>query len=84
MVNKREHYFYDQPIHEDKEQALIQKVLAKYKNEPVNEELHQKIWDDLQEEKQKGNLNIPFKVVMRRDAAGKFPPYVEVILDTRL
>lgn len=66
------------------EQKHIKKVLSKYKNEPVTEELKKKIWEDLQMEKHLGRTKIPFKVVMRRDPTGKFPNYIEVILDTKI
>ncbi len=81
---EHEHPFYGKEILADREQKLIQKMLKKYKNETVNEELKKKIWDDLQQAKFLGNITIPFKVVMRRDQSGKFPSYVEVILDTKV
>lgn len=81
---EHEHPFYDKEIFADREQEYIEELLKKYKNEPVSEDLKKKIWDDLQREKYLGKVSIPFKVVMRRDSSGKFPQYIEVILDTRL
>lgn len=79
-----DHPFYGKAIFASREEQYIKTLLKKYKNEPVNEELKKKIWDELQQEKYRGNLSIPFKVVMRLDASGTYPPYIEVILDTRL
>lgn len=84
MKTHGEHPFYGQHIIRNKEQEYIQKLLKKYKNEPVNDALKQKIWDDLQMEKHLGNITIPFKIAMRLDSSGKFPEYVEVILDTKV
>jgi hypothetical protein len=79
-----EHQFYGFDIIRQKEQDHIQSLLRKYRNEPVTEELKAKIWDELQMEKYRGNVTIPFKLVMRRDASKKFPDYIEVILDTKV
>ncbi|MBA3956972.1 MAG: hypothetical protein H0X51_01060 [Parachlamydiaceae bacterium] len=84
MEQHREPPFYGIEIIRRKEQAYIKNLLKKYKNEPVNDALKQKIWDELQMEKHLGNLTIPFKVVMRRDASGVFPEFVEVILDSKV
>lgn len=79
-----EHPFYGQEIIRRKEQEYITKILAKYRNEPVNDDLKKKVWDDLQMEKYRGNITIPFRVVGRYDATGKFPNFIEVILDTKV
>lgn len=79
-----EHPFYGISINRRQEQAYIQNLLKKYRHEPVTDELKAKIWDELQMEKYKGNITIPFKVVMRRDAFKKYPDYIEVILDTKV
>lgn len=76
--------FYDVDIYRGREQEYINNLLKKYKNEPVTEELKQKIWDELQQEKFKGTLKIPFKVVMRKDPERKYPDVIEVILDTKV
>ncbi len=76
--------FYGEDVLRHQEQRTIQKLLAKYKDEPVTEELQKKIWDDLQREKFLGRIKIPFKVVMRRDFSRQFPDYIEVILDTKV
>lgn len=60
--------FYGQEIVRDNQQQYIDNLLKKYKKEPVTEELKEKIWNDLQHEKHLGNITIPFKVVIRRDA----------------
>lgn len=82
--SEEEHPFYGFDIIRRKEQAYIQVLLKKYRQFPVNEELKAKIWDELQMEKYKGNITIPFKVVMRRDSLKKFPDYIEIILDTKV
>lgn len=79
-----EHPFYGIEIIRGKEQDHIRGLLKKYQNEPVSEELKAKIWDELQMEKYKGNITIPFKIVMRRDASKKYPDYIEIILDTKV
>lgn len=81
---EEEHPFYGFEIIRRKEQAYIQELLKKYRHDPVTEELKAKIWDELQMEKYKGNVTIPFKVVMRRDALKKYPDYIEIILDTKV
>lgn len=81
---QKSHPFYGFDIIRRKEQEYIKNLLKKYKKDPVNDELKQKIWDELQMEKYLGNVTIPFKVVMRRDAAGLFPDFIEVILDTKV
>lgn len=79
-----EHPFYGQVIIRRTQQEYIQKLLEKYKNEPVTEELKKKVWDELQMEKYKGNITIPFKIGVRMDPYGKFPDLIEVILDTKV
>lgn len=76
--------FYGKEIIRRKEQEYIHHLLKKYKDESPTEELKAKIWDELQMEKHKGSITIPFKVVMRRDIYKKYPDYIEVILDTKV
>lgn len=79
-----EHPFYGKEILAQQEQDLIKKMLKKYRYETVDEGLKKKIWDDLQQAKYLGQISIPFKVVLRRDQTGKFPSYIDVILDTKV
>lgn len=79
-----ERHFYGHPILRNPEQEYINQLLKKYKDDPVDDALRQKIWDELQMEKYKGKITIPFKVVMRKDPSGQFPEYIEVILDTKV
>lgn len=79
-----EHPFYGHEIYADREQEYIELLLRKYKNEVASEELKKKIWDELQMERYRGHIKIPFKIALRKDVYGKFPDYVEVILDTKL
>ena len=81
---EEEHPFYGFDIIRNNEQAYINNLLKKYRNEPATEELKAKIWDELQMEKYKGNVTIPFKVVLRRDSLKKFPSCIEIILDTKV
>lgn len=83
-MSEHEHPFYGYDIIRRSEAEYIEKLLKKYRKEKVSEELKQKIWDELQMEKYHGRITIPFKVVTRRDPSGKFPEYVEVILDTKV
>lgn len=83
-MSQHENYFYDKPIIADCESDYIKQILKKYKNERVDEDLRKKIWEELQYEKHLGNISIPFKVVIRRDEYGRYPEFVEVILDTKL
>ncbi len=83
-MGKRHEYFYGKPVLEEREQEYIEKILSKYRSETASPELKKKIWDELQHEKHLGNITIPFKVVYRHDAYGKYPDAIEVILDTKL
>jgi len=76
--------FYGHDIIRRNEQKYIQNLLKKYEKDPVNDELKKKIWEDLQIEKYYGRITIPFKIAMRCDPTGKFPDYIEVILDTQV
>lgn len=76
--------FYGSEILRFNEQDYINSLLSKYKDLPPTDELKKKIYDELMMEKYKGNIKIPFKVAMRLDPSGNFPPYIEVILDTKV
>lgn len=84
MHDHDEHPFYGFDIIRREQHQYIRDLLKKYRGETVNDELKKKIWDELQMEKYYGRVTIPFKVVTRRDSSGKFPDYVEVILDTKV
>lgn len=79
-----DHPFYGKTILRDQEQEYISQLLSKYKGHPVNDELKQKVWDELMQEKYLGRITIPFKLALRKDPEGKFPEYLEVILDTKV
>lgn len=79
-----DHPFYGFHIIRRSEQEYIQELLKKYKNETVNDDLKKKVWDELQMEKHEGRITIPFKIALRCDPTGKFPDYLEVILDTKV
>lgn len=84
MSEEHEHPFYGHEIIRRQEQEYIKKLLSKYQQEPVSDELKKKVWDDLQREKHLGRITIPFKLAVRRDPYGKFPDLIEVILDTKV
>lgn len=84
MSDKHEHPFYGYEIIRRKEQEYIKKLLQKYRHEPVTDELKKKVWDELQMEKYRGTVTIPFKLAVRRDPYGKYPDLIEVILDTKV
>ena len=81
---KKNHHFYDQAIIRRQQQEYIKALLQKYQNEPVSDALKKKVWDELQMEKYRGKVSIPFKIGVRRDPYGKFPDCIEVILDTKV
>lgn len=83
-MTEKHHPFYGYEIIRRKEAEYIEKLLKKYEHEKVDEELKSKIWDELQMEKHLGNVRIPFKLAIRHDATGKFPDYIEVILETKV
>lgn len=78
------HPFYGQDIYRTPEQVYIRTLLKKYENHPVDDELKRKVWEELMREKSQGKISIPFKIAIRRDATGKFPPFLEIILDTKV
>jgi len=82
-MSVHEHPFYEHHILREGEEEYIKSLLAKYREEPVSEELKQKIYDELMMEKYHGRVTIPFRVVTRRDSYGKYPEHIEVILDTK-
>ncbi len=84
MTKHEEHPFYGQEIYRHRQEILIQNLLKKYRGKEPSEELKKAVWDELQMEKYKGHITIPFKVVMRRDSLKKYPDYIEIILDTKV
>lgn len=76
--------FYGRDIYGSREQEYIRQLLKKYRHEPVTDELRKKIWDELQMEKHCGRIAIPFKIATRRDPTGRFPNFIEIILDTKV
>jgi hypothetical protein len=83
-LHEHEHPFYGYYIFRNQQKEYICRLLEKYRHEPVTEELKKKIWDELQMEKHAGRVTIPFKMTSRRDPYGKFPEYIEIILDTKV
>jgi hypothetical protein len=84
MSTEKEHPFYGYEIYREREEAYIKKILKKYEGKPASDELKKMVWDELQREKAKGNITIPFKIATRRDPYRKFPDKIEIILDTKV
>jgi hypothetical protein len=78
------HHFYGKSICRAEEQRQIQEILKKYQNEPVNEDLQKKIYNELVKEKHLGRIAIPFKVLLKSDSSGKYPSYIEIVLDSKV
>lgn len=83
-MSETEEPFYGSWVYRRREQDYIQAILRKYQTEPVSDELKKQVYDNLMREKYLGNITIPFRVVLRRDAYGKYPNRIEVILDTKV
>ena len=84
MAESHEHPFYGHVIIRRTQEEYIRFLMQKHQNEPVNEELKNKVWDEMQMEKHLGNITIPFKLAIRMDPSGQFPDLLEVILDTKV
>ena len=84
MTKHEEHPFYGQEIYRHRQEILIKKILEKYMDKEPSEELKKAVWNELQMEKAKGNITIPFKLATRRDPYRKFADQIEVILDTKV
>lgn len=80
----KEHPFYGYEIVRQNQKSYIEELLKKYRGEKVDDALKQKIWDELQMEKHRGNITIPFKIAFRKDTSGLFPEFIEIILDTKV
>lgn len=76
--------FYGKKVNRKKEQALINEILAKYKDEEVTDELHKKIYDELHWEKHLGNITIPFKVRIVETPWDGNQRYIEVALESKV
>ncbi len=76
--------FYGKTIIPRQEQSYLNALLEKFKGRKPDESLQKDIFDALQKAKHEGALTIPFKVALRKDPTRKHPPFVEVILDTKV
>ncbi len=77
-------HFYGKEIDRNHEQLLIEKMLSKYRFEPVSEELKKIIHKELAAAKERGEITIPFKVVMHSSNSPTHQAYIEVILDSKV
>jgi len=84
MESMSDQPFYDEPISRNQQKALINSILHKYREKKATEELKKSIWDELQLEKHKGRITIPFKVKLIKDPSQFRKDYIEVMLDTRV
>jgi len=75
--------FYGKEIIPDQQQVKIQKILSKFKHLPVSSELKKLIYDELTDAKVRGEITIPFKVVMHDLKSGR-RSYIEIILETKV
>ncbi len=76
--------FYGKEIDPDQQQKEVEKILSKYAQEPVSNDLKKKIYEALLHAKNTGRISIPFKIVMRKDPSGVHRDFIEVILDTKV
>lgn len=74
----------ERPIFRNQQQAYIEQLLTKYKGKAADDTLKKAIYEELQKEKCAGNIKIPFKVILKNGVPGKFLPYVEVLLDSKV
>ena len=84
MAKHEEPPFYGEEISRYQQELFIKKILKKYEGKEASEALKKAVWDELQREKAKGNVTIPFKIATRRDPYRRFPDQIEIILDTKV
>lgn len=83
-MEKKEHPFYGKTIVRRTQKQLVEGILEKYRHDVANESLKEKIWDDLQMAKHRGEITMPFQVVLKQDPSGIFPDSVEILLDSKV
>jgi hypothetical protein len=76
--------FYGKKISRHEEQEHIQRVVDKYRMEPADEKLHEKVYNELMFDKYLGKITIPFRVVLQKDPTGIRRPYIDILLDTKV
>lgn len=79
-----EHPFYGQEISRHQQEEYIQSLLSPYLGKPATEEIQKEVYDTLMLAKHRGEVVIPFKVLLKKDETGYYPPHIEVLLDTRV
>jgi hypothetical protein len=75
--------FYGKEIDPSREQEFIENILSKYRQMPVSEDLKKTIYFELSQAKERGDITIPFRVVMRKSNE-YHRAYIEIILDTKV
>lgn len=83
-MSEHEKPYYGKWIIPDDEQGRIQKLMEPYQNRPVTEELRKEVYEVLSTAKARGEISIPFRIVLQKDAYGRQPDCLKVILDTKL
>lgn len=83
-MSAHERPYYGKWVIPNEEQARIQKLLAPYQNQPVTEELLSQVYEVLSEAKFRGEISIPFRIVLQEDVYKRQPDCLKIILDTKL
>lgn len=76
--------FYGKWIVPDDEEKHIKELIHPYQDQPVTDELRKQIYELLSDAKFRGEISIPFRIVLHQDAYKKYPDRLEVILDTKV
>lgn len=76
--------FYGKEIDPASEKQVIEKILSKYRCEPVSADLKKRIYNELSQAKETGLITIPFKIVFHEGTESFRPPCIEVILETKV
>lgn len=76
--------YYGKWIIPDEEQKRIETLMKPFQNQPVSEELRKQVYETLSEAKFRGEISIPFRIVIAQDAYKRYPDCLKIILDTKL
>ena len=76
--------FYGKWIISDDEEQRIKKLVAPYQKKPPTEEVRKEIYDLLSDARFRGEISIPFRVILYKDIYKKYPDRIEVLLETKV
>jgi hypothetical protein len=76
--------FYGKQIIRREERERIERLVAKYRDEPASDLLCQKIYDELMWQKHLGEITIPFQVVLNRGSGEGGVDYIEILLESKV